>query len=117
MGLDASGDADIGVADKFLDDDEVDALFEEQGGGEAPEVVEEVRPESGTVEETTEATGEVGGIERSTGGGNTYPLCCHSAPAVSGRATALHGGVSADWKQRAGKAMRRPEPASWWAVW
>lgn len=30
----------MGVAEKFLDDDEVDALFEEQGGGGVPEVVE-----------------------------------------------------------------------------
>ena len=26
-------DADVGVAEQFLDDDEVDALFQAQGGG------------------------------------------------------------------------------------
>ena len=31
--VDAGGDADVGVAEEFLDDDEVDALFQEQGGG------------------------------------------------------------------------------------
>jgi hypothetical protein len=33
VGVDAGGDADVGVAEEFLDDDEVDALFQEQGGG------------------------------------------------------------------------------------
>ncbi|GGW66803.1 hypothetical protein GCM10010503_50090 [Streptomyces lucensis JCM 4490] len=33
VGIDASGDADMGVAKQFLDDNEVDALFQEQGGG------------------------------------------------------------------------------------
>ncbi len=34
VGVDAGGDADVGVAEEFLDDDEVDALFQEQGGFE-----------------------------------------------------------------------------------
>ncbi|GBQ04462.1 hypothetical protein SSP531S_59590 [Streptomyces spongiicola] len=29
VGVDAGGDADVGVAQQFLDDDEVDALFQE----------------------------------------------------------------------------------------
>lgn len=33
VGVDAGGDADMGVAEEFLDDDELDALFQEQGGG------------------------------------------------------------------------------------
>lgn len=35
VGVDAGGDADVGVgvAEKFFDHDEVDALFQEQGGG------------------------------------------------------------------------------------
>ncbi len=33
VGVDAGGDADVGVAEEFLDDDEIDALFQEQGGG------------------------------------------------------------------------------------
>jgi hypothetical protein len=33
VGVDAGGDADVGVAEEFLDDDEVDASFQEQGGG------------------------------------------------------------------------------------
>lgn len=33
VGVDAGGDADVGVAEEFFDDDEVDALFQEQGGG------------------------------------------------------------------------------------
>ncbi|PKV77088.1 hypothetical protein BX283_8017 [Streptomyces sp. TLI_146] len=29
MGVDTGGDADVGVAEEFLDDDEFDALFQE----------------------------------------------------------------------------------------
>ena len=32
MSVDAGGDADVGVPEKFFDDDEVDALLQEQGG-------------------------------------------------------------------------------------
>ncbi|OKJ28033.1 hypothetical protein AMK24_30605 [Streptomyces sp. CB02366] len=40
VGVDGGGDADVGVAEGFLDDDEFDALFQEQGGGGVPEAVE-----------------------------------------------------------------------------
>jgi hypothetical protein len=33
VGVDGGGDADVGVVEEFLDDDEFDALFREQGGG------------------------------------------------------------------------------------
>lgn len=33
VGVDAGGDADVGVAEEFLDDGEVDALLQEQGRG------------------------------------------------------------------------------------
>lgn len=55
VGVDACGDADVGVAEEFLDDDEVDALFQEQGGGGVAEVVEADRPKAGAVEEASEA--------------------------------------------------------------
>ena len=64
MGVDAGGDADVGVAEEFLDDDEIDALFQEQGGGGVSEVVEADGPEFCAVEEAAEAAGEVGGVER-----------------------------------------------------
>ncbi|GGU50337.1 hypothetical protein GCM10015534_59530 [Streptomyces diastaticus subsp. diastaticus] len=67
VGVDAGGDADVGVSEEFLDDDEVDALFEEQGGGRVPEVVEADASESGPVEEVAEAAGEVGRVERPAG--------------------------------------------------
>jgi hypothetical protein len=67
VGVDACGDADVGVSEEFLDDDEVHALFQEQGGGRVPEVMKADAAESGPVEEATEATGEVGRVERSTG--------------------------------------------------
>ncbi len=40
VGIDGGGDADVGVAEEFLDRDEFDALFQEQGCGGVPEVVE-----------------------------------------------------------------------------
>jgi hypothetical protein len=40
VGVDAGRDADVSVSEEFLDHDEVDALFKEQGGGRAAEVVE-----------------------------------------------------------------------------
>lgn len=59
VGVDASGDADVGVAEEFLDDDEVDALLQEQGGGRVPQVVEADAPEAGPVEEAAESASEV----------------------------------------------------------
>lgn len=55
MGVDADGDSDVGVAEEFLDDDEIDALLEEEGGGRVSEVVEADGPESCAVEEGAEA--------------------------------------------------------------
>lgn len=69
VGVDAGGDADVGVAEEFLDDAEADALFEEQGPGRVPEVVEADAPELGPVEESAEVAGEVGRGERAAGGG------------------------------------------------
>lgn len=57
-------DADVGVAEEFLDDDEIDALFQEQGGGRVPEIMEADRPEVCAVEEAPKAAGQVGGVER-----------------------------------------------------
>ncbi|GAA1441198.1 hypothetical protein GCM10009602_15460 [Nocardiopsis tropica] len=67
VGVDTGGDAYVGVAEKFLDDDEVDALFQEQGGGRVSEVVEADRPEFCAVEEEVEAAGDVGGVGRAAG--------------------------------------------------
>lgn len=39
VGVDGGGDAGVGVAQEFLDDDEFDAQFQEQGGGRVPDVV------------------------------------------------------------------------------
>ncbi|MGX1026919.1 hypothetical protein RKD37_002085 [Streptomyces ambofaciens] len=36
VGVDAGGDADVGVTQQLLDHDEVDALFQKQGGGRVP---------------------------------------------------------------------------------
>ena len=50
VGVDAGGDADVGVAEEFLDDDEVDALFQEQGRGRVSEVVAADAAEAGPAE-------------------------------------------------------------------
>lgn len=42
MGIDTGGDSDVGVPEKFLDNDEIDALFQEQG---VPDIVKADRPE------------------------------------------------------------------------
>ena len=39
VGIDGGGDADVGVAEEFLDHDEFDALFQEEGGRRVAEVV------------------------------------------------------------------------------
>ena len=67
VGVDAGGDSDVSVAEEFLDHDEIDSLFQEQGGGRVSEVVEADASESGPVEEAAEAAGEVGRVERSAG--------------------------------------------------
>jgi hypothetical protein len=82
VGVDAGGDADVGVPEEFLDDDEVDALLQEQSGRRVSEVVESDGPELRAVEESAEAAGEIGGVERSTGrGGEDEPVV---RPARSG---------------------------------
>lgn len=40
VGIDAGGDADVGVAEEFFDHDEVDTLFQEQGRDQVPEIVQ-----------------------------------------------------------------------------
>ena len=40
VGVHGRGYADVGMTQEFLDDDEFDALFEEEGGRRVPEVVE-----------------------------------------------------------------------------
>jgi hypothetical protein len=44
VGVDGGGDADVGVAEEFLDHDEFDALLQEEGGRRVPEIVERVCP-------------------------------------------------------------------------
>lgn len=91
VGVDAGGDADVGVAEEFLDDDEVDALLKEQGGGRMPEIVEADRPEFCAVEEAPKAAGQVGGVERlALRGSEDEPVV---RPARSGLPCALPSAV------------------------
>lgn len=52
MGINSSGDADVGVADEF------DALFQEKHRGRMPQVVEADLPEVCRAEERVEVPGE-----------------------------------------------------------
>lgn len=47
VGVDGGGDSEVGVAEEFLDHDKFDALFQQQGGGGVPEVVEADAAEAG----------------------------------------------------------------------
>ncbi|GFN06603.1 hypothetical protein GCM10010298_54470 [Streptomyces microflavus] len=110
VGVDAGGDADVGVAEEFLDDDEVDALFQEQGRGRVSKVVEADGPELRAVEETAEAAGEVGGIERSTGGGGkTSPLSVQPVPAAPRSSNCGSWWALRELMHSVGRAMRRSE--------
>jgi hypothetical protein len=68
VGVDGGGDADVGVAEEFLDHDEFDALLQEEGRGGVPEVVEPDAAEVRAAEESGEVAGEVGGVDRPAGG-------------------------------------------------
>lgn len=57
MGMDGGGDADVGVAEEFLDHEEFDALLQEQGGYRVSEFVEADAAEVGLVEERGETAG------------------------------------------------------------
>ncbi len=61
--VDGGGDTDVGVAEEFLDHDELDALFQEQGGGRVAEAVEADAAEVGLAEERGEGAGEVGRVD------------------------------------------------------
>jgi hypothetical protein len=50
VGVHGGGDTDVGVAEEFLDDDEFDALFQEEGGRRVAEVVEADAAEPGPAE-------------------------------------------------------------------
>lgn len=66
MGIDGGCDADVGMAEEFLDHDEFDALLQEQSGGRIAEVVKSDAAEAGLAEEREESAGEVGRVDRSS---------------------------------------------------
>ncbi len=110
VGVDAGCDADVGVAQQLLDDDEVDALFQEQGRGRMPQVVEADAAKSGPVEEAAEAAGEVGRVERpaSRRGENESAVvpvrsCCLSLLVLPFPV------LLEEWRHSVGRAMRRSE--------
>lgn len=90
-----------GVAEEFLDDDDFDVLFQEEGGGRVAEVVEADAAEAGLAEECGEGSGEVGRVDRSTHrSGDHVPAALPRGPPG--------GSTSAT---RAASGWRRPPPA------
>jgi hypothetical protein len=65
VGVDGGDDADVGVAEEFLDHYEFDSLLQEQGRGRVPEVVKSDAAEAGIAEERGEGAGEVGRVDLS----------------------------------------------------
>jgi hypothetical protein len=58
--VDGCGDADVGVAQEFLDDDEFGALLQEQRRGRVAEVVKPDRPQVRLAEQRVEVAGSIG---------------------------------------------------------
>lgn len=82
VGVDGGGDADVGVAEEFLDHDEFDALFQEQGRGGVPEVVEADAAAAGLAEEPGEGPGEIGS-GRSASASGACPIAASTSPPSS----------------------------------
>jgi len=75
VGIDGGCDADVGVAEEFLDHDEFHALLQEQCGGRMAEVVKADAAEASLAEERGEGAGEVGRVDRSAlGSGEHVPV-------------------------------------------
>lgn len=64
MGVDGGGNADVGVAEEFLDDDEFNALLQEECRGRVVEVVKPDRPQAGFAEQGVEVPSERSGLDR-----------------------------------------------------
>jgi len=68
VGVDGGGDADVGVAEEFLDDDEFDAQFQEEGVRRVSKIMEPDAAEPGTAEQGVDVPGEGGSLDRGSVG-------------------------------------------------
>ena len=107
-GVDAGGDADVGVAEEFLDHNKFDALLQKQSGGRVPEVVEADAAEASLAEERGQGAGEVARVDRSAlGCGEHVPVVLpRGACGPHARAAAVPWWSFSEWTQRPGRAMR-----------
>lgn len=64
VGVDGGGDADVGVAQEFLDHDEFDALLQEEGRRRVQEIMEANAAQPGAAEQGVEVPGEGGPFDR-----------------------------------------------------
>jgi hypothetical protein len=90
VGVHGGGDADVGVAEEFFDDDEFDALFEAQGSCRVADVVEPDAPEPGVAEFGAVSSGSNVACVRTT----TLP----DGSAPTSRRIALYAGSSSGSK-------------------
>lgn len=68
VGVHRGRDADVGVAEKFLDDDEFDAVLQKQGRCRMPKIMEADAAEPGLAKQGVEVSGERGSLDRGSVG-------------------------------------------------
>lgn len=68
VGIHRGGDADVGVAEEFLDHDQFDPLFQKEGRRRVPEVVKPDVAEPGPAKQSVEVPGEGGSLDRGSVG-------------------------------------------------
>ncbi|KJS63114.1 hypothetical protein VM95_05280 [Streptomyces rubellomurinus] len=93
----------MGVAQQLLDGDEFDALFQEQGRGRVPEVVEADLAEAGPAEKCVEVAGESGGSDGVAVGASEDVAAVHSTRAGFLLLVGLLLAVGAEREQAGGR--------------
>lgn len=109
------GDANVGMAEEFLDHDQFDALFQEKGRRRVSEVLKPDAAEPGPAEQSVEVPGEGGSLDR----GAVEPgkdvaarlpvrPRCFRVPQLAGRG-AVRGSADTRWAVRSAA----PNSGSW----
>jgi hypothetical protein len=102
--------ADVGVAEEVLDDDEVDALFQEQGGGRVLEVVKADTTKPCPAEERPKRRVRlVGSKELTVEVVKTSPLSVQPDPATWRSSCWRSRWLLSEWMHSEGSAVRRSE--------
>lgn len=122
MRVDGGGDADVGVAEKFLDHHQLNPLLQEQGGGRVPKVVETDAAETSLAEEHGEGAREVGRVDRTAlRRGEHVPVLSPSAASDSECELLVTNGIlpadlvtrtAGSPRTRSGRGLRRSRTAT-----